>query len=487
MRSDGSSHLPPYQEAELPAYPGRFWKLVGPGAVLLGLSIGAGELIIWPSVAGRFGVTMIWAAGAGILLQLVINLEIARYTLATGETAYTGFARLWRGSAYVFILFTIAGWLLPGWARSCGEALRALTLGAQATPAEGGPDWLWTTFSFAVVAAMLFGPRLVYRSVERWTELMVGVALVGLLVLAGWLGTPGLWKELGSGIVNLGYKEPEVGYPEFLSWVVFAGAGGTANLFFCFYLRDKSLGMGGRMPPLTNILRDRESRDSLTGYRFPESGRSAIEWRRWWAHIVKDQVLFFWFLNSLTIMLFIFGALAVLRPLTVEGIVQWEGQRAFYEGKEIGLLALHGLALGRIHPLLTTVYLLVAVATLLSTQLTLVDGVSRSLSDIVHTNFEWGRARPLGLWYAACAGVWMLLGCLLTYFLETSTRAQSFLFVTGFSGGLAMAVYCPLLLWLNRRFLPASARPSVAMTGLMAVASLFYLGYAVYSLLDLLF
>lgn len=486
MNRSGSSHLPPYQEAELPPYPGSFWKLVGPGAVLLGLSIGAGELIVWPTVAGRFGSTMIWAAGAGILLQLVINLEVARYTLATGETAYTGFARLWQGFAPLFILFNISGWLLPGWARSCGEALRALALGAQTTSAEGGADWLWTTFSFGVVAAMLFGPRLVYRSVERWTELMVVVAIVGLVVLAVWLGTPSLWLELGRGILNLGYKEPVVGYPDFLSWIVFAGAGGTANLFFSFYLRDKSLGMGARIPALTNILRDREPRDSLTGYRFPDGARSRAEWRRWWSHVVKDQVLFFWFLNSLTILLFIFGALAVIQPLTASGAVQWEGQRAFYQGKEIGFLALHGLALGRIHPFLTTVYLLVAVATLLSTQLTLVDGVARSLSDIVHTNFLWAHSRPLGFWYALFSGWWMLLGCLLTYLLETSTRAPSFLFVTGFAGGMAMAVYCPLTIWVNRRFLPAGARPGAVMTSLMALVSLFYLGYALYSLLDLL-
>ncbi|MCI0408748.1 MAG: Nramp family divalent metal transporter, partial [Acidobacteria bacterium] len=477
---------PLFQEAELPAYPGSFWKLIGPGAVLLGLSIGAGELIVWPTVAGRFGPTMIWAAGVGIALQLVINLEVARYTLATGETAYTGFARLWRGFAPLFIVFTISGWLLPGWARSCGEALRALALGAQTTPAEGGPDWLWTTVTFGVVAAMLFGPRLVYRSVERWTELMVVVAILGLLMLAIWLGTPALWLTLSRGVLNLGYKEPSVGYPDFLSWIVFAGAGGTANLFFSFYLRDKSLGMGARLPPLTNILRDHEPRDSLTGYRFPNSAPNCAEWRRWWRHAVKDQVFFFWFLNSLTILLFIFGALAVLHPLTRDGVVHWEGQRPFLNGKEVGFLALHGLVLGRIHPLLTTVYLLVAVATLLSTQLTLVDGVSRSLADLVHTNFLSARSRPLSFWYALFSGGWMLLGCLLTYLLETSTRAQSFLFVTGFAGGMAMAVYCPLMMWVNRRFLPACARPGRLMTGLMALVSLFYLGYAVYSLMDLL-
>ena len=118
----GSAHLPALQEGELPAYTGSFWKLVGPGAVLVGLAIGAGELIVWPTAVGRFGAGMIWAAGVGILLQMIINLEVARYALATGETVYTGYARLWRGCAWLFILLNVISWLLPGWARSCGEA-----------------------------------------------------------------------------------------------------------------------------------------------------------------------------------------------------------------------------------------------------------------------------------------------------------------------------------------------------------------------------
>jgi hypothetical protein len=482
----GSPHLPPFETADLPPYPGSFWRLVGPGAVLVGLSIGAGELIIWPTVVARYGAGMIWAAGVGILVQMIINLELARYALATGETAYTGYARLWRGFAVVFIAINITSWLLPGWARSCGEALRALVLGAQATPQEGGPDWVWTTLTFVAVALILFGPRVVYRSVEISTEAMVVVAVVGLLILAVVMSTADAWLALGRGVINLGYKEADVGYPDFFSWIVFAGAGGTANLFYTFYLRDKNLGMGAHVPVLTNVLRDREPRDSLTGYRFVDHPGHRREWWRWWRHAIQDQMLFFWLLNSLTILLFIFGSLAVVLPLTQQGIVQWQGMKAFYQGKEIGFLALEAMALGQIFKPAAFIFLLVAVATLLSTQLTLVDGVARSIADIAHTNFKAARSRPLGYWYVVVAIAWIILGCVLTYVLETSTRAQSFLFLTGFSGGIAMAIYCPLTMLMNRRFLPISARPSGLMTVLMSLVSAFYIGYAVYSIYTLL-
>ena len=35
----------------------------------------------------------LWAAIVGVVTQFFINMEIERYTLATGETALTGFSR----------------------------------------------------------------------------------------------------------------------------------------------------------------------------------------------------------------------------------------------------------------------------------------------------------------------------------------------------------------------------------------------------------
>jgi len=40
----------------------------------------------------------------GVTLQFFINMEIERYTLATGETALTGFSRSWRHWGLVFAI-----------------------------------------------------------------------------------------------------------------------------------------------------------------------------------------------------------------------------------------------------------------------------------------------------------------------------------------------------------------------------------------------
>ena len=116
--------ISPHAVADLPPKTHRFWQLVGPGAVLVGLSVGAGELIIWPRMTAEFGATMTWAALLGIFLQLWINMEIGRYTLATGESVYTGYARVSRWFAVIFLTLIGVGWIVPGWARACGGALK---------------------------------------------------------------------------------------------------------------------------------------------------------------------------------------------------------------------------------------------------------------------------------------------------------------------------------------------------------------------------
>src|SRR5918997_4897729 len=80
----------PYRDMPEPLSLG---KMLGPSVILAGLGVGSGEYILWPFVASNIGLTFMWAAVLGVTLQYFLNMEIERYTLATGETAVVGFAR----------------------------------------------------------------------------------------------------------------------------------------------------------------------------------------------------------------------------------------------------------------------------------------------------------------------------------------------------------------------------------------------------------
>lgn len=454
--------------SDLPEKTLPFWKIAGPGAILVGLSIGAGEIVIWPRIAAEYGGSMVWAAVVGIFIQLWVNFEVARWTIATGETVYTGYSRVWRGFAPLFILLTLVSWIAPGWARASGLALKALLIG----PGGWGSDTFWTVITFGAVTLILFGPKLIYNSVEKTIEVLVAIVTIGLIAVVIAIGSADTWKELGSGVLNIGYKDPRMSVKTLFIALVFAGAGGTANLFYTFYLRDKNIGMGGRLPQLQNPLRGRAETVPSTGFVVEDTEENRTRFTAWWNYVKKDQLLFFWALNTVTMMLFIFGALAVLHP---KGIVPEKGTLIWDEAQ---VLAEVWGGPGR------TIFLLVGVATLFSTQLALVDGVSRSVSDIVYTNFRGAKKRALSWWYMLIAGIWIIAGCLITFVMEQMGVSElGFLFNAAYMGGFAMALYVPLTLYINRRFLPKFAKPGGICTTMMILASLVYVGFAVSSII----
>ena len=472
------SPLDDFKPADMPERKGTFWQLVGPGAVLVGLSIGAGEIIIWPSIVAKHGAGMVWAAVIGVFLQLWINFEIGRWTIATGETVYTGFSRVWRGFGPIFILLNIVGWLAPGWAMASGSAAKALIVG----PTYGAGTFLgsmtfWTCLTFGVVWLLLFGPKMIYNTVEKSIEIMVATVTLGLILVACVVGTADTWKELGAGILNVGNKPDDFPFKKLFIAIVFAGAGGTSNLFYSFYLRDKNVGMGALIPDMQNPLRGRAETIPATGFRYEDTPENQSRFKDWFRFLRGDQVLFFYFLNTFTLLLFIFGALAVLRPT---GIVPAEGRLIWDESQILkGAFGRWGAGWGQFGQ---TIFLLVGIATLFSTQLALVDGVARSIADIVYTNFKAARRRELSWWYMVIAMSWMVIGCVITAVLEYWKLSEGgelgVLFSAAYMGGFAMAIYVPLTLYMNLKFLPKSARPGWASITMNGIASVLYVGFA---------
>ena len=92
---------------------------------------GVGEFILWPYIASQVGLVFLWAALIGIVTQWFINMEIERYTLATGETALTGFSRFWRHWGLVFAILVYFANLWPGWVTSSATMVTYLYGGSE--------------------------------------------------------------------------------------------------------------------------------------------------------------------------------------------------------------------------------------------------------------------------------------------------------------------------------------------------------------------
>ncbi len=318
----------------------------------------------------------------------------------------------------------------------------------------------------------MFGPNIIYQSVERTVEALIVIVTLGLIAVVIAIGSADVWKELGKGMLKVGYRDPNISIKVLFSAMVFAGAGGVYNLFYGFYLRDKNIGMGGRIAKMTNPIRGKIEAIPSVGFRFEDTPENRKRFSDWWDYVKKDQILFFWALNTVTLILFMFGALAVLHP---QGIVPAPGTLIWDEAVALG--EVWGNA-GQV------IFLIVGFATLFGTQLVVLDGVSRTFADIIYTNVAKARSRNVGWWYMIFCGGWMILGCLFTFIMErVGVSDLGFIFNAAYLGGFAMAIYVPLLLYLNKRYLPKSVRPGISATTMMIIASLVYIGFAISSII----
>jgi len=165
----------PVEERELPPAP-PLRRIVGPGIVLVGVGIASGEYILYPYIASQIGLAFLWAALVGLLTQFFINMEVERYTLATGETAVTGFQRLWRPLGLVMVACAIVPNMWPGWATSAATATLFLFGGD-----EDSARWIAIPAMIAIGVALSASP-VVYQTIEKTEFVKVALVLVFLVV-----------------------------------------------------------------------------------------------------------------------------------------------------------------------------------------------------------------------------------------------------------------------------------------------------------------
>lgn len=461
--------IPSLREAELPKREKNLWQMMGPGAVMIGLAVGSGELILWPWITAKFGPSMMWAAALGVFVQVWVQIEIGRWAVSTGESAFTGFARMTKLWVYFFMTLMFVGAFMPGWGRAAGVAVKNMIFGLDGP----GPDWFWTAVMFAAALAIIFGPVKIYATVERSITAMVLIITIGMLIVAISVGTLTDVGSMLGGIVNFGYMEfdEEFTFHRFFGAFVFAGVGGLGNLYYAYYLRDKGIGMGARIPMLLNPLREAQTGGSEIGYVFPDDSQNVGRFREWFSYVKVDTTVFFWLGNTFTMFLFMFGALVVLYPA---GIVPEEGQLLW----DLALI-LEG-SMGTFGRYL---FLIIGISALFSSILAGMDGGVRLWVDLLHTNFERAQRFAANKMYLAIALGSSAIGVLATWFFETfEVSALDFFFISATLSGFAMAAYVPALLYMNLKYLPVSARPKPLNILMVSIGGLIYISFALYTL-----
>ncbi|HUG44956.1 MAG TPA: Nramp family divalent metal transporter, partial [Sphingomicrobium sp.] len=199
--------------AQLPPAPSSTWQIVGPGVVAAGVGLASGEFILYPFIASQIGLAFLWAAAVGLITQFFINMEIERYTLATGETVLTGFSRLGRHWGLFFVILAAAANLWPGWVTSAATLVTYLV--------GGSVRWIAVGMLVAIGLLLTLSP-LVYRTLER--AQVVKVLAVGLLVVVATIfAIPSdLWLEAPALIAEARLPAETLGWPLLLGALAYA-------------------------------------------------------------------------------------------------------------------------------------------------------------------------------------------------------------------------------------------------------------------------
>ena len=300
---EARSGLDPWRIDVLPHAPrpqGLGWfSAIGPGVIALGVSIGSGEFLLGPAAFVKYGLSLLWVVGVAALLQTLLNVELMRYTMATGEPIFTGFMRtrphatFWAWF-YAALYFLQMGW--PGWAGAAAGAVFFLFAKRLPVASEAGMVYGIGVALFLLCALILTIGRRIERTLEYLNWIMVSVIIGGLGVLAILFVPLSTWV---AGVAGFGGFDVKTGSFQLVpagadffllgAFAAYAGGGGVANLTLSNWARDKGYGMSSIVGFIPAAVGGKKVALAHSGSTFVPDAEALSRWRGWWRIVRVDQ------------------------------------------------------------------------------------------------------------------------------------------------------------------------------------------------------
>lgn len=147
-------------------------KRIGPGLILSASIVGSGELIATTTLGAQAGYTMLWIILLSCFLKPIIQAEMGRYTIASGETGLAGFNQVPGPRAKVnwivwaWVLMTLLTLLQVG--AMYGGVSQVLNLLIPTVPVSA-----WVLVMLGITLALLLGGG--YDRIEKLATVKVGL------------------------------------------------------------------------------------------------------------------------------------------------------------------------------------------------------------------------------------------------------------------------------------------------------------------------
>jgi len=471
---EAQSGLDPWKRAELPAPPmpkGLGWMgVVGPGVIVLGMSIGSGEFLLGPAAFVNYGFALLWITTVAVFLQTMFNFEVMRYTLATGEPAITGFMRtkpssgFW-GWFYVVMYFLQMGW--PAWAGNAAAAIFLLSTKRLPGPADGNVVYLIGAGTFVICVLVLLVGRRIERTLELLNWVLILVILAAFLVLALMYTDSTTWVAAGAGFVGYDttagrFSFLPAGADYFLlgALAAYSGCGGMGNITLTNWARDKGYGMSQITGYIPALVGGQKVNLAHTGSTFTPDEESIGRWRGWWRIIKADQWAVF----------FVGAMLGMVLPAML--YVAFLPRGTEIRGMGIGAALAHAMV-GRTGALAAGAVAFMGAWILLKTQLDIIEGMTRAITDIIWTSNKRARAWRGGdvrVVYYSVLGATVVWGLIALRLVQPIVLLQ----LGANMAGIVFIIASIHILYVNTTLLPKELRPSLWRRACLVAMALFY-------------
>ncbi|MCA2184276.1 Nramp family divalent metal transporter [Nonomuraea cavernae] len=446
--------------------------ILGPTVFLVALGVGMGESYMWPRLVLLFGPEIRWLFLIGVTLQAVVMLEMARYAMATGESIFSGAARVFKPLMWFFFIVAIAVYIWPG----------HLSAGAAAFEEITGVPWVATAVVGLILVGMIFSlTKVIYSVLEKVLSLLIGVLVISTSVVASLVGS---WSDVVSTITGMfafGYLPPEAmsaaWFPVIVGACAFAGPSGMQQMWYTLHLRDSGAGMGVHIPRIRGLRHAGEEEAMPSrGFMFDtEDPAEMAKWKGWRRWVTFDALLLFWGITMLvTISFTVIAQAAVRQNPAVRTAVQGDD-------REVALGAMSDAVSSVGSSVLGMIFLGFIALIGLNATLGLFDSFSRGQADMTY-NFVKG-AKKLRMSHLYAGFLWgvIIFGILILLF-GPADGPSGILDTLAFLSTFAMGAYCVTLLLVNNRMLPKPIRPRWWTNVIIGFGAFFYLGMLFYSL-----
>ena len=471
---EARSGLDPWRIAELPPAPrprGLGWfTAIGPGVIALGVSIGSGEFLLGPAAFVKYGLSLLWVVGVAALLQTLLNLELMRYTLATGEPIVTGFMRTRPHSTfwawfYAALYFLQMGW--PGWAGAAAGAVFFLFAKRLPVASESGTVYLIGVGLFLFCTLILTFGRRIERTLEFLNWIMVSLIIFGFAIL-GLLFVPlSIWIAAIAGFFGFdthsgSFQFLPAGADFFLigAFAAYAGGGGVANLTLSNWARDKGYGMSSIVGFIPAAVGGKKVALAHSGATFKPDATSLERWRGWWRIIRVDQ----WGVY------FVGAILGMALPALL--YVTFVQAGSDIRGLGIAAALAQAVATQK-GAIFAGIIAILGVWLLFKAQLDILEGMTRAVTDILWTgssrirSWRGGDVRVVYYTVLAVITVWGIIALRLT-------QPIILLALSANMAGIVFIISSFHLLYVNTRLLPVELRPPMWRRLALVALALFY-------------